>query len=96
MESEFTPRYLNLVTAHLDSCKDCCDFFGISTTLVPFIKDGRVKGFTIKSFRNPDKDPDNLEFAYDPFWDDGDDWNYEGIDEEVEAEEAKEKLAKLS
>lgn len=81
MEKLFTPRYLNLVTAHLDSCKDVCDYFGISTTLEPYIQDGRVKGFTIKSFRNPDKDPDNYEFAYDPFWDDGDDWNYEGIDD---------------
>lgn len=82
MEKQFTSRYLNLVTAHLDSCKDVCDFFGISTTLEPYIQDKRVKGFTIKSFRNPDKDPDNYEFAYDPFWDDGDDWSYEGVDDE--------------
>jgi len=86
MESEFTPRYLNLVTAHLDMCKDVCDFFGINTALVPYVKDEKVKGFTIRSFRNPDADPDAMEFAYDPFWDDGDDWNYEGIDDEIEAE----------
>lgn len=86
MEKDFTPRYLNLVTAHLDSCKDVCDFFGISTSLAPHVKNGKVKGFTIKSFRNPDKDPDALEFAYDPYWDDGDDWNYEGIDDIIEAE----------
>lgn len=82
MESQFTPRYLNLVTAHLDGCKDVTDSFGVSTTLQPYIRDGRVKGFTIKSFRNPDKDPDSYEFDYDPFWDDGDDWNYEGVDDE--------------
>ena len=82
MEKEFTPRYLNLVTAHLDSCKDVCDHFGIQTVVVPFIEDKRVKGFTVKSYRNPDKDPDALEFEYDPFWDDGEDWNYEGVDDE--------------
>jgi hypothetical protein len=82
MESQFTPRYLNLVTAHLDGCKDVCDFFGISTTLEPYVKDRKVKGFTIKSFRNPDKDPDTYEFDYDPFWDDGDDWNHEGVDDD--------------
>lgn len=84
-----TSRFLNLVTAHLDSCKDVCDYFGISTTLQPFVKDGRVQGFTVKSFRNPDKDPDSFEFDYDPFWDDADDWNYEGIDAEYEKEEAE-------
>jgi hypothetical protein len=87
MEPQFTPRYLNLVTAHLDSCKDVCDYFGINTALVPYLSsDGKVAGFTIKSFRNPDQDPDSMEFAYDPFWDDGDDWNYEGIDDVIEAE----------
>jgi hypothetical protein len=87
MEKEFNPRFLNLVTAHLDTCKDVCDYFGINTALVPYVKEGRVKGFTIKSFRNPDDDPDSVEnLAYDPFWDDGGDWNYEGIDEAIEAE----------
>jgi len=90
MGEKMTPRFLNLVTAHLDSCKDVCDFFGISTTLQPFVKDGRVQGFTVKSFRNPDKDPNEMEFAYDPFWDDADDWDYEGIDAEYEKEEAEE------
>jgi hypothetical protein len=84
MEDQFIPRYLNLVTAHLDSCKDVCDFFGISTTLLPFVKEGTVKGFTVKSFRNADKEGDDMEFGYDPFWDDGDEWNYEGVDDEEE------------
>lgn len=89
MCEKMTSRFLNLVTAHLDSCKDVCDYFGISTTLQPFVKDGRVQGFTVKSFRNPDKDPNSFEFDYDPFWDDADDWNYEGIDAEYEKEEAE-------
>lgn len=89
MCDKMTSRFLNLVTAHLDSCKDVCDYFGISTTLQPFVKDGRVQGFTVKSFRNPDKDPNSFEFDYDPFWDDADDWNYEGIDAEYEKEEAE-------
>ncbi|KAG7347346.1 DUF1415 domain containing protein [Nitzschia inconspicua] len=82
-------RYLNLVTAHLDSCKDVCDYFGITTTLQPYINEGRVKGFTVKSFRKPDHDPEKMEFAYDPFWDDGDDWDYQGIDDEYEKEDAE-------
>lgn len=87
MQEQFTSRrYLNLVTAHLDSCKDVCDYFGITTTVQPYIRDQRVQGFTVRSFRKPDHDPDNLEFAYDPFWDDGDDWDYEGIDDEYEGE----------
>jgi len=81
------PRFLNLVTAHLDSCKDVCDYFGISTTLLPFVQNGKVEGFTVKSYRNPDKDPNNFKFDYDPFWDDADDWDYEGIDAEYEKEE---------
>lgn len=90
MGDKMTPRFLNLVTAHLDSCKDVCDFFGISTTLQPFVKDGRVQGFTVKSYRNPGSDSDDMEFDYDPFWDEADDWDYEGIDAEYEAEEAEE------
>jgi len=88
MHEKMTPTFLNLVTAHLDTCKDVCDYFGISTTLQPFVKDGQIYGFTVKSFRNPDKDPNNLEFEYDPFWDDNeDDWNYEGIDALIEKDE---------
>ena len=65
-----TPRFFNLITAHLDACKDVCDFFGITTTLQPFVKDGTIHGFTVKSFRNPGSDPNSMEFEYDPFWDD--------------------------
>jgi hypothetical protein len=85
MQEQFTSRrYLNLVTAHLDSCKDVCDYFGITTTVQPHIKNQQVQGFTVQSFRKPDHDPDNLEFDYDPFWDDGEEWDYAGIDDEYD------------
>lgn len=93
MEGEFVkPRYLNLLFAHLDSCKDVCDHFGITTSLVPYQQKGKVTGFTVQSFRNPEKiagstanvDDGEFEFAYDPFWDDGTDFEalYDGIDDE--------------
>jgi hypothetical protein len=84
MVESFTPRYLNLLFAHLDSCKDVCDHFGITTTLVPYQQNRKVVGFTVKSFRNPDKKEDDYDFAYDPFWDDGTDFEalYDGIDDE--------------
>lgn len=87
MESFFhNPSYLNRLMGHLDSCKDVCDNFGINTIIVPYTVMGRVAGFTVKSFRNPEKDGENLDFQfeYDPFWDDGDDWSHEGVDDEVE------------
>jgi hypothetical protein len=53
MEDTFQkPRYLNLLFAHLDACKDVCDHFGITTTLTPYKQKGRVTGFTVQSFRN--------------------------------------------
>jgi hypothetical protein len=86
MQEEFTPRYLNLLMAHLDSCKDVCDYFGISTALVPFTDEKKkIVGFTVKSYRNPGADSkDEFDFAYDPFWDDGTDFDalYKGIDDE--------------
>jgi hypothetical protein len=82
------PRFLNLLMAHLDSCKDVCDHFGITTSLVPFVPTNgtKVTGFTVKSFRNPDKlqkDDNNNnsnnsevdDLPYDPFWDDGTDFD---------------------
>jgi hypothetical protein len=45
------PRYLNLFMAHLDHCKDVCDHFGISTALVPYTQNGKIVGFTAKSFK---------------------------------------------
>jgi hypothetical protein len=93
MQQEFKkPRYLNLLFAHLDTCKDVCDHFGITTTLVPYKQKGKVVGFTAQSFRNPSKTTSNsssadgkdMEFAFDPYWDDGTDFEqlYAGIDDE--------------
>jgi hypothetical protein len=64
MQDEFTkPRYLNLLFAHLDACKDVCDHFGITTSLVPYKPKGstKVTGFTVNSFRNPQS---NLQNTY--------------------------------
>lgn len=86
MRDKLSPRFINLLMAHLDSCKDVCDDFGITMTLQPFQRqnDTGVSGFTVKSFRNPEKSTDNYDFAYDPFWDDGTDFEelYSGIDDE--------------
>lgn len=83
-----TPRYLNVLLGHLDSCKDVCDHFGITTALVPHQQGGKIVGFTVKSHRSPNKELENFEFQYDPFWDDGTDYDalYAGIDDELEAE----------
>jgi hypothetical protein len=85
MQEQFTPRYLNLLTAHLDHCKDVCDNFGITTTLQPYVEGGKVTGFTVKSFKRPGGRPeDDFDFPYDPFWDDGTDFEalYGGIDDD--------------
>lgn len=87
-----TPKYLNVLLGHLDSCKDVCDHFGITTALIPYHKGGKILGFTIKSHRNPNrKELENFEFEYDPMWDDGTDFDalYSGIDDELIAEEKK-------
>lgn len=88
-----SPRFMNLLFSYLDTCKDVCDHFGITTTLVPYQKEGRITGLTVKSYRNPDKaslvntanvDDGEFEFAYDPYFDDGTDFEqlYSGIDDE--------------
>lgn len=64
-----TPQFFNVLLGHLDSCKDVCDHFGITTALVPYTQGGKIVGLTVKSFRNPDKDTDSYHFDYDPFWD---------------------------
>ena len=87
MQEKFTARFLNLLTAHLDNCKDVCDFFGISTSLVPYMdKKGQVVGFTVRSHADPKSEQDDYDFNYDPFWDDGTDFEklYEGIDDEYD------------
>lgn len=82
------PGYLNRLLGHLDCCKDVCDHFGINTIVVPYVQKGTVTGFTVKSYRNPEKDmtDGDYKFDYDPFWDDGDDWSHEGIDEEQDGQ----------
>ena len=86
MEEKFSPSYLSRLMGHLDSCKDVCDFFGTKTVLVPYAPEGKITGFTVKSYRDPSKD-ENEEFDYDPFWDDGTEWDYEGIDEEIDGKD---------
>ncbi|GAX13046.1 hypothetical protein FisN_2Hh528 [Fistulifera solaris] len=87
MQEKFTARFLNLLMAHLDNCKDVCDYFGITTSLVPYMdKKGQVVGFTVRSHADPKSEQDDYDFNYDPFWDDGTDFDklYEGIDDEYE------------
>jgi hypothetical protein len=89
-----TPSYMQRLFAHLDHCKDVCDHFGISVTLVPLVdpKTKQTVGFTSKSFRNPkdsrngDESDEDMQFPYDPMWDDGTDYDnlYKGIDDEYE------------
>merc|ERR1711957_510610 len=91
------PRFMNPLMAHLDACKDVCDHFGITTVLLPYHDpndNGRIGGLTVKSYRNPDSDPDSYEFEYDPFWDDGTDFEdlYEGLDDELVEEAEKNDL----
>ena len=91
MEATFTPSFLERLDAHLDVCKDVCDDFGVSVLLLPFESDGSIKGFTVKSFRQPGKQgtlasDGNFNFAPDPFWDNDEDWD--AIASQIE-EEAK-------
>lgn len=87
MEKEFTPSYLNRLTGHLDTCKDVCDDFGINTILMPYARPGdpanKIAGFTVKSYRNPDKvgEDGEYEFDPDPFWDDVTDEDFSYIQE---------------
>eukprot|EP00542_Grammatophora_oceanica_P019523 CAMPEP_0194036060 /NCGR_PEP_ID=MMETSP0009_2-20130614/8454_1 /TAXON_ID=210454 /ORGANISM="Grammatophora oceanica, Strain CCMP 410" /LENGTH=584 /DNA_ID=CAMNT_0038677663 /DNA_START=108 /DNA_END=1862 /DNA_ORIENTATION=- len=101
MQDQLTkPSYLNRILAHFDVCKDVCDHFGIHTLLVPYQQpsgSGPIKGFTVKSFRKADQQQldDDYEFEYDPFWDDGAaDFDYSGIDDEMDEKEGKDKKKK--
>lgn len=79
-----TPQFLNQLLSHLDVCKDVCDHFGQTTAIVPYVKDNKISGMTIKSFRNPNAKENEFEFDYDPMWDDGTDFEalYAGIDDD--------------
>lgn len=96
MKSQFSPSYLNRLMGHLDSCKDVCDYFGTKTVLVPYTVKNELEGFTVRSYRNPNDKEDEYEFDYDPFWDDGDDWDYEGVDAEVEGRDASKEAIEIA
>ena len=96
MEAQFSsdPTYLERLMGHLDACKDVCDNFGVNTILSPIIvqdvdSKGRtgnvVTGFTVKSYKDPNKigtfaSDGNFEFAPDPYFD-NDDWDI--LDEQI-------------
>lgn len=102
MEEEINkPQFLSSLFGHLDYCKDVCDHFGITTTLVPYKEKvgNKIVGFTSKSFKSNNQlmratDGDGADeggdgeydFGYDPFWDDGTDFDalYKNIDDEYE------------
>jgi hypothetical protein len=86
MQDQFNPSFINRLMAHLDSCKDVCDHFGISTSLVPYLENVKVVGFTAKSYRDPEADSDEPQFEYDPFWDEEDIGDYSGVDEELDGD----------
>jgi len=83
--------YLELLMGHLDVCKDVCDDFGINTVLSPLQEriGGKnvVVGFSVKSYRDPNKvgtfsSDGDLQFAPDPYFDD-DDWDI--LEEQIRA-----------
>ena len=95
MEEQFTPSYLESLMGHLDVCKDVCDDFGVNTILTPIQEKNKVTGFTVKSYKDPNKigtfaNDGNFEFAPDPYFD-NDDWDL--LDDKIRAtakEEAEE------
>jgi len=101
MEEEINKmQYLNALFSHLDVCKDVCDHFGITTTIVPYRQKqsaNKIVGFTSKSFKSKNaltegEKTGEYDFGYDPFWDDGTDFDslYKGIDDEYDNEEGEE------
>jgi hypothetical protein len=83
---------VNQILGHLDYCKDVCDHFGITTTLVPYKQMGRIAGFTAKSFKKEGHKNEldgEKPWEYDPFWDDGTDFDdlYKGVDDEFLAKD---------
>lgn len=93
MEHQFSSdsTYLERLMGHLDACKDVCDDFGINTILSPIqtIKEGRkvVTGFTVKSYKDPNKigtfaSDGDFKFAHDPFFDDAD---WDSLEDKIRA-----------
>ncbi|KAL7531786.1 hypothetical protein ACHAWF_003906 [Thalassiosira exigua] len=92
MTSLSDPSFVSKLLAHLDACKDVCDSFGVNTVLVPIVepKTRAVKGFAVKSYRNPHNvfgtfagDARNMRFAPDPFWDDDEEWDFGDPDDDA-------------
>lgn len=82
--------FLARLMAHLEACKDVCDNFGVNTVVVPHVENNSVRGFTVKSYRNPHNlagtftsDASEMRFAPDPFWDDDEEWDFSGLDDDV-------------
>jgi len=83
MQNNFTPSYMERLMHHLDVCKDVCDSFGADVTLLPYTETNKgrssIAGFTVKSYRNPNKmgtlpQDGDYKFAPDPYWDENEDW----------------------
>lgn len=84
------PDFISRLLAHFDTCKDVCDNFGVNTVLIPHPSSDDVKGFTVKSYRNPSSHMNTLNladgtvnFTPDPFWDDEEEWDFSGIDDDM-------------
>mmetsp|Transcript_28324 Transcript_28324/g.41844 ORF Transcript_28324/g.41844 Transcript_28324/m.41844 type:complete len:502 (-) Transcript_28324:1303-2808(-) len=91
----FTPAYITRLMGHLDNCKDVCEHFGVRTNLVPYLEKEKVIGFTAKSYAGPEGADEELEFEYDPFWDDDEIGDYTGVDEEIEGKPSQDKYAEI-
>lgn len=96
MKDQFTPSYLERLNNHLDECKDVCDDFGVNTIISPYTETnmGRteVVGFTVKSYKDPNKigtlvSDGNFQFAPDPMWDNDEDWD--ALEEKIRAAAAE-------
>lgn len=101
MEETLTPDFLERLTGHLDMCKDVCDDFGVNTVLSPHVvkRMGRnyVAGFTVKSYKSESAigtlpSDGDYKFAYDPLWDDDEDWSHVAASIEEQAAEFDEEV----
>mmetsp|Transcript_11287 Transcript_11287/g.15632 ORF Transcript_11287/g.15632 Transcript_11287/m.15632 type:complete len:603 (-) Transcript_11287:299-2107(-) len=90
------PSYLQRLMGHLDTCKDVCDDFGVNTILIPFKERRQITGFTVKSYRNPNRLNQDGEYQFDPdpFWDDDEEWDFSGLDDD-DGEDVKTELSDL-
>jgi len=104
MEETLTPDYLERLTGHLDMCKDVCDDFGVNTVLSPHVvsRMGRnyVAGFTVKSYRSENAigtlpSDGDYQFAYDPLWDDDEDWSHVAASIEEQAAQYDEEVEEV-